>query len=357
MGAIDFFSKSTKRSNMKLLAGLVASAAAGSSVTCNNASTGAVEMKMMVDVADVQDAAGPGADWTNNAGQWEKTFTPTAADTTEVTGNLQVTQVVDSNGCDKTTVDGIEVCISKGHQFTFTCNYPLADQTISTANDFTVSGSDTTDSAINYGSLNYALSVDAGAVFAIGNIVTATITPVSSGLVKATILSCEVTNSDLASDNEVSIIDANLKPTCDLGVAITTGQGDSTLGFTWSSFKWSTTKIGTSDVLENQQLTCSISLAKEPAAVSPQTCGSGGTVEQWTKTERTICGGNSYVAPESMSEDECKTQCLQESDQGCMAVYVYNDWCWRFVESECNAAELKQFPVGAAVGAVFVKNY
>merc|ERR1712106_416001 len=119
--------------------------------------------------------------------------------------------------------------------------------------------------------------------------VTATITPVSSGLVTATILSCEVTNSDLASDNEVSIIDANLKPTCDLGVAITTGQGDSTLGFTWQSFKWSTTKVGTSDVVENQELVCSISLAKEPAAVSPQTCGSSVATEAWTKTEEMTC--------------------------------------------------------------------
>merc|ERR1711892_1542478 len=113
MGSIDFFAKSTKRSNMKLLAGLVASAAAGSSVTCNNVTTGAVEMKMMVDVADVADAAGPGADWTRSAGQWEKIYTPTAADTTEVTGNLQVTKVVDSNGCDKKTVDGVEVCFQR----------------------------------------------------------------------------------------------------------------------------------------------------------------------------------------------------------------------------------------------------
>merc|ERR1712086_582882 len=137
-----------KRPNMKLFAGLVASAAAGSSVTCNNVSTGAVEMKMMVDVADVQNPAGPGADWQNNAGKWEKTFTPTNADTTEVTGNLQVTKVVDSNGCTKTTVDGVDVCVSTGHQLTFTCNYPLVDQTISTDSDFTVSGSDTTDSAV-----------------------------------------------------------------------------------------------------------------------------------------------------------------------------------------------------------------
>jgi len=402
---------------MKLFAGLVASAAAGSSVTCNNVSTGAVEMKMMVDVADVADAAGPGADWTRSAGQWEKIYTPTAADTTEVTGNLQVTKVVDSNGCDKKTVDGVEVCISKGHQFTFTCNYPLADQTISTDSDFTVSGSDTTDSAVNYGSLNYALTVDAGATFAIGNAVTATITPVSSGLVTATILSCEVTNSDLAIDNQVSVIktqavsqgvacttgcaagwtlftlngessclkkygkhaintaaatcasasahlplpvnqqhDADMraaltalgfgltdnvaldgddidvegqwqradgttidylnwkagepndfnggedfmgtawysgwadfspthvvnvvcqqdicqqKPTCDLGVTITTGQGDSTLGFAFNSFKWSTSKVGGNDVAENQSLTCAIALAKTPTTVTSQKC-------------------------------------------------------------------------------------
>ena len=303
-----------------------------------------------------------------------------------------------------------------GHQFTFTCKYPLADQTISTATDFTVSGSDTTDSATGIGTLNYALTVDAGAAFAIGNMVTATITPGSSGLVTATILGCEVTNSDLASENEVSIIKSDtvpcstecpdgwreftlngkssclkntgksaissaaakcasigahlpmplnqqhnaqmqaafeslglaessvalggndvdeedqwrtadgtavqyfnwftnqpddwknnedyvmmslerngqwidvagsnsnfnivceqdkchsLKPTCDLGVTITTGQGDSTLGFTWNSFKWSTTMVGNSDVVENQEVSCSISLAKTPATVTSQTC-------------------------------------------------------------------------------------
>merc|ERR1712021_238597 len=355
VASIDFLSKSTKRSNMKLFAGVVASAAAGSSVTCNNVSTGAVEMKMMVDVADVQNPAGPGADWQNNAGKWEKTFTPTNADTTEVTGNLQVTKVVDSNGCTKTTVDGVEVCTSTGHELTFTCNYPLVDQTISTVSDFTVSGSDTTDSAVQYGSLNYALTVDAGATFAIGNTVTATITPVSSGLVTATILSCEVTNSDLQIDNVVSIIDADLTPICDLGAAITTGQGDANLGFTWSSFKWSTPKIGTSDVLENQQLTCSISLAKEPAAVSPQTCGTT-TVEQWTKTERRACEGNHYeVSASTVTEDECKTQCLQESD--CVAVVSFNvvdssaPKCYKYAEGQCDN------PMSLPSGAVFVKNY
>jgi len=412
---------------MKLLAGLAASAAADSYVTCNSFASNAVEMKMMIDIADVQDAAGPGADWTKNDAdtQWEKTFTPTADDTTEETEGtakfLQVTKVVDSEGCDKTTVDGVEVCVAKGHQFTFTCKYPLADQTVSTADDFTVSGSDTTDSATGTGTLNYALAVDVGAAFAIGNTVTATITPVSSGLVTASILSCEVSNSDLTSANEVSIlktcstqcpdgwseftlngkssclkntgksaissaaatcasmgshlplplnkqhdtemrnafdtlgaqwtaldgtdvdkegewhqadgtvieyfnmysgqpdnhnhgtvtenylatwlsnkwndypahylvnvvcqqnmpeccpgcspdVEHHLEPTCELGVAITTGQGDSTLGFTWNSFKWSTTKVGNDDAVENQELTCSISLAKTQSTVTSKTC-------------------------------------------------------------------------------------
>jgi len=315
---------------MKLFAGLVASAAAGSSVTCNNVSTGAVEMKMMVDVADVQNPAGPGADWQNNAGKWEKTFTPTNADTTEVTGNLQVTKVVDSNGCTKTTVDGVDVCVSTGHQLTFTCNYPLVDQTISTDSDFTVSGSDTTDSAVQYGSLNYALTVDADATFAIGNTVTATITPVSSGLVTATILSCQVTNTDLQIDNVVSIIDAGLTPICDLGAAITTGQGDANLGFTWSSFKWSTTKIGTSDVLENQQLTCSISLAKEPAAVNPQTCGSSGEPARgagvFEELNEVACQGTPPSLVQGM--DECKAQC--EQDVGCAAYLMTDSWCGHY---------------------------
>jgi len=409
---------------MKLLAGLAASAAADSYVTCNSFATNAVEMKMMIDIADVQDAAGPGADWTKNDAdtQWQKTITPTADDTTEETEGtakfLQVTKVVDSEGCAKKTVDGVEVCVAKGHQFTFTCKYPLADQTVSTAQDFTVSGSDTTDSATGIGSLNYALAVDAGNTFAIGNTVTATITPDSSGLVTATILSCEVTNKDVASQSvsviktqagscstecaagwtllgsngesscfkrigkqaasegaaacaslgahlplpvnqqnnadmravfnvlgaEHTLLDGNdvnvenewrradgtsveyfnwgagepntrnpprntedyiamwnngnwndvvpiygihivcqqdmlttcisdmQEPTCALGVTISTGQGDSTLGFAFDSFKWSTSKVGNNDVAENQDLTCAIALAKSPPTVNSIGC-------------------------------------------------------------------------------------
>ena len=330
---------------------------------------------MTIDVADVQVAAGPGADWAKNADNtlWEKIFVPTADDTTEVTVGtdkfLEVTQVVDSEGCDKTTVDGVDVCISKGHQFTFSCKYPLAVQTISTVNDFTVSGSDTTDSASGTGTLNYALTVDASAAFQIGNTVTATITPESSGLVTATILSCEVKNSDLSSNNEVSIIDANLKPTCDLGVAITTGQGDSALGFTWKSFKWSTTKVGTNDVVENQELVCSISLAKEPAAVSPQTCGPSVATEAWTKTEGMTCQfqsellGSTIVfdhdgSTENTSDnvDECKKECMLQSGCESFVIGIFSSstgFCFLFGSDCVNSVE---FWKPAEDRDIYVKN-
>merc|ERR1712106_32575 len=147
------------------------------------------------------------------------------------------------------------------------------------------------------GSLNYALSVDAGAVFAIGNIVTATITPVSSGLVKATILSCEVTNSDLASDNEVSII----------------------------------------DVVENQELPCSISLAKEPAAVSPQTCGSSGGTVTYTEMTGKTCTitRQPRVRQFGVTADECETQCSQDSE--CVAFVTVSSQCQILIE--CNAQQ------------------
>ena len=156
------------------------------------------------------------------------------------------------------------------------------------------------------------------------------------GLVTATILSCQVTNTDLQIDNVVSIIDADLTPICDLGAAITTGQGDANLEFTWSSFKWSTTKIGTSDVLENQQLTCSISLAKEPAAVSPQTCGSSGEPARgagsFIELNEMACNVAPPPLPTELSLDECKAQCEQDSE--CAAYLMSDTWCSHYTECD-----------------------
>merc|ERR1711935_1199283 len=295
MGASQRFRNQTR--DMKLLAGL-SSAAAGLSVICNNG-VGDVEMRMSIEVGDLQQAPDLGDGWVMNAGNtaWEKTFVPEAGDTTETSVGgaqfLTVNKVVDSNGCEKESVDGVEVCVSSGHQLTFTCNYPLADQNISTDTDFTVSGSDTTDSATNTGSLYYALTIDNSAGYEIGNVVSATITPLTTGLVTATILNCEVKNTDPAIvNNEVSLINADLAPVCDLGVAITTGQGDSALAFTWNAFKWSTTQGASSE--ESQTVECSISLAVNPATVDPQSCTASQTNGQalpvgWSVETYTMC--------------------------------------------------------------------
>ena len=125
-------------------------------------------------------------------------------------------------------------------------------------------------------------------------------------------------------------LEHHLKPTCDLGVTITTGQGDSTLGFTFKSFKWSTTKNGNNDQ-ENQDLTCSIALAKTPTTVTPQTCGSTVT---WTMAAGKICDGNA-IEQLNLGEDECKTKCLQTSD--CVAIMKRDrlDFCWTFTANNC----------------------
>ena len=307
---------------------------------------------MTIDVGDVQEAPDVEDGWQMNEGNtaWEKTFLPTAGDTTETSIGgeqfLTVNQVVDSDGCDKKSVDGVEVCVSKGHQLTFTCNYPLANQNISTDTDFTVSGSDTTDSAINTGSLNYALTVDNSAGYAIGNLVSATITPLSTGLVTATILNCQVKNMDASiTNNQVSLINANLSPVCDLEVAITTGQGDSALAFTWNAFKWSTTQGASSE--ETQIVDCSIALAVNPATVNPNSCSTGQDVG-WAFSENTDCEqpGSSklswnhavygweldylYVGMESNTEtvevtnartlEHCKAECQRQP--GCTRVII-----------------------------------
>jgi len=152
--------------------------------------------------------------------------------------------------------------VKTGHEYTFTCNYDLSDQDL-TEKPFTVSGSDTVDSATGNGSLKYTLTVDKTAAYTIGDTVTAAITPATSGLVYATITSCEVRNT---SENEkVSLIGADLEPVTEVGTAISTGSGTGALGFSWSSFKWSTSKAtsGADSPDEDQELHCSISLSRE----------------------------------------------------------------------------------------------
>jgi len=255
---------------MKLSAGLLTCVAAGPTVTCNKGDDAVMTAKLLD--ADVQiDLTTVG--WTKVTGGYEKEYVPTAADVSEVTLDkdandpskgtyraLQFSNSVDSNGCETKTVGGVTVCVKTGHEYTFTCNYDLSDQDL-TEQPFTVSGSDTVDSATNTGSLTYTLTVDKSTAYTIGDKVTATITPATSGLVHATIASCEVRNT--VKSETVGLIGADLAPVTEVGTAISTGSGTGALGFSWSSFKWSTSKTtsGADSPDEDQELHCSISLS------------------------------------------------------------------------------------------------
>merc|ERR1712147_197710 len=144
----------------------------------------------------------------------------------------------------------------------------MDDQNIKTDQDFKVSGSDTEKTATGTGELNYKLEVD-NTSFTIGSTVTASITPVTSGLVHATIESCAVKNT--VKDRSVTLIGDGMKRTCALGVDVTAAQGTSNLGFTWSSFKWSTELVGgNASPIENQEVSCKISLSKAQPTAQPK---------------------------------------------------------------------------------------
>jgi len=259
---------------MKLIAGIVALAAAVPAVTnCNAGKDGAAAMTMTIDEADVQQAP---VGWGKNGSVYSKTVAASTGNTAMGAGNnLVMTQTITSGGCKKETVDGIDVCTKIGHVITFTCNYPMKNQDISTDTDFKVSGSDTEKSATNTGSLTYKLTVD-NTSFTIGSTVQATITPVTSGLVHATIESCSVKNTK--EKKSVTLIDDGMKRECKLGVALGVAQGTGNLGFTWSSFKWSTQLVGgkaNSSPNEDQEVSCNISLSKaqpKAEAQDPASC-------------------------------------------------------------------------------------
>lgn len=267
---------------MKLIAGLLSCAVADVYVTSCNHGGDAANMAMKIDAADVQiDLVGNGWALTGDTstGYWTKNIAPASDTTNEATDAngkrvLRFVHSLDSSGCESAEVDGVTVCTKIGHVMTFTCDYDLDDQNLTSENPFTVSGSDTVDSASNTGTLSYTLSVGTTTAFTIGSEVTATITPATSGLVVATIKNCEVKNKDstMTTDNEVSLIDAGLNAICDLGSSITTGQGTGVLGFKWNSFKWSTAQDAEGNASDNeaQEVKCSISLAKTASGPSSQ---------------------------------------------------------------------------------------
>jgi len=257
---------------MKLIAGLVALVAAAPAVTnCNAGTGGKAAMSMTIAESDVQQAPDG---WTLNGGVYSKTVDASPSNTAmaaDSSNNLVMTHTVASGGCKKEKVDDIEVCTKIGHVITFTCSYSMDNQDIKTDTDFKVSGSDTEKTATGTGELKYKLEVDK-ASFSIGSKVTASITPVTAGLVHATIESCSVKNT--SENKSVTLIGDGMKRECKLGVDVTAAQGTGNLGFTWSSFKWSTAlnaqKTADSSPDENQEVSCNISLSKAQPTTEAQ---------------------------------------------------------------------------------------
>merc|ERR1712013_236666 len=85
----------------------------------------------------------------------------------------------------------------------------------------------------------------------------------------------------------VTLIDDGMKRECKLGVALGVAQGTGNLGFTWSSFKWSTELVGgaaNSSPTEDQEVSCNISLSKAQPTTETQSCVAAEAQITWTKT-------------------------------------------------------------------------
>lgn len=181
---------------------------------------------------------------------------------------LIITKTIDSQGCTKKNVDGVNVCIKTGHNLVFECSYSLEDQDLDSV-DLTVSGSDSEATAVNTGTLTYTLGVNTG--LKIGDVATATITPKTAGLVEATVTECSVEHdqdgNSATTPQSVGLFNSGVVPDFNpLGVGIATGTGLDALTFSWNSFKWTTTKKNNADVVESQHLKCKISLALPSSA-------------------------------------------------------------------------------------------
>ena len=161
--------------------------------------------------------------------------------------------------CQKTGVDGVEVCTKAGHSFTFECKYSLADQTL-TSDDFDVSGSDVNASALGEGTLGYSLTLS-GESFEIGKTASATITPDNSNLVYAYIKQCQVMHDDssvplLTGEYDSISAALGIQKSCEVQADAATAGGEGNLKFSWQSFKWNTANA--SD--EAQTVQCTIGL-------------------------------------------------------------------------------------------------
>jgi len=312
---------------MKLFGTLLGAAWAKSSVTCNN-DNGEVVMSAKVPKADVQFDLSSLADWSldsedppNYVAEWTS-FTGTGfaieqAERTKLSDStkyqaLVITKTIDSDGCTTALVEGVTVCLKTGHELDFECAYDLSDQELD-AVDFTVAGSDSEKTAVGEGTLTYTLEVNSG--LKIGETALATITPKTAGLVWATVNSCTVEHdhdgNGATDDSSIKLFESNTLPNPNpLGVVFGVVKGKNVLDFNWASFKWTTQKKAGQDVVETQNLKCSISLKlhENPVPAGYKAEGSidclNGDLQHYRNFAGTI--------------EDCVTLC--EQDNNCNAV-------------------------------------
>ena len=133
-----------------------------------------------------------------------------------------------------------------------------------------VSGHDAAAKTEGTGKLNYKLVVDNKNV-EIGEIVGVTISPVNDIGIFARLQDCQVIYNEVS----VSILNWDAKnneinPVCDLTSAVQTGVSQNDLKFSWSAFKW-TTQTDES-LIEDQEISCEISLSKDKPAYTDDGC-------------------------------------------------------------------------------------
>merc|ERR1712176_675098 len=290
--------------NMKLLSTLLfVDAASAASVTCmeSDAADSPIKMTATVNNAEVNYDLNDDENWSCSEeavynedkqenenvevcrqswtadqfdGEGEMTFDPE---------NLILKKTI-TKDCENETVDGIKVCISKGHNMEFTCKYSLKAQLVD--NTYDVTGHDTNIKEEGEGSLNYKLTVLDSENIKIGDTVQVDVEAVNEGLVFHTLQDCTVKKKFADADGteetqQVSIlnwheIDNNLVTYCPnyLGASIVTKSSTSKATFSWKAFKWSTSQEEGSDA-EDQLIECTIKLSQHDPMVKTPACGKG----------------------------------------------------------------------------------
>ena len=179
---------------------------------------------------------------------------------------LVLEKVFGGDECTKVQVRGTEVCSAAAEKIIVRCKYSLADQTLDET-PFQVTGQDTLSEYENNGILKYNLEVDNDKN--IGQDITFMITPVNSGLVYATVKTCDVVKDSV----KLTIIGHGTEQCTNpiVGAAALTNNfsSNNVIQGKWTAFKWSTTSENN---VESQTLECIIGLSEDKSDVSVENC-------------------------------------------------------------------------------------